>query len=49
VIDEGVWSIDEVTTEEDRSTRVKTYTSASLSTTVLLMGFNCEGIDKQDM
>jgi hypothetical protein len=44
-----VWDIGEVTTEENRSIRIKTYTTASLSTIVLLMGFNYEGTDKQDM
>jgi len=38
-----------VTSEEDRSTGIKTYITASLSTIVLLMRFDYEGIDKQDM
>jgi len=46
---ERVWGVDEVTTEEHRSTRIKTYITASLSAIVLLMRFNYEGIDKQDM
>ena len=36
-----------MTTEEDRSTRIETYITASLSTIVLLMRFIYEGIDKQ--
>jgi hypothetical protein len=34
--------------EEDRSIRIKTYTTAFLPTIVLLMGFNYGGIGKQD-